>query len=337
MPQPSECTAAGCHATYPDSHPTGNCAGCHDPNRSGHGGGVSAPLANCRCHGHWNHGGTLLAGRPCEGCHQPAWPAIPRHPASLDASHAASITGTECHDCHTESLTREHYRYQSSAGARNDCWTCHASSNATVTAAIAQGKRSCPDCHQVNASRHDFSTSSVNYATACNKCHWPNFVHYVRYKGDTCGGRRCHRSWPALTYWYMPQVLTPYGRFTSAQSVSATSGALHRIHVNGSWVTRYLDGSKCESCHGAAACDACHGTVTHGGHGTAKAGEVTAQTYKVASGATNTGNLQVNTTNIVGDDVLVTMTCSAPQCHDRAKADSAAFKKRCTDCHWPYE
>lgn len=245
----------------------------------------------------------------------------------MSAGHTVTSASARCTTsaCHGTDITGIH-------GAYSDlerCGWCHTKKD------LWSMNGDCANCHTganlPTSPGHAWDAAAkVDYRTACKKCHWPNFTHYVRKEGDTCGGRRCHRSWPALTDFYMPVTSTAYGLFSNPESVNASSGALHRIHVNGGWIATYLNDSKCESCHGAAACDSCHSAPTHGSHGPAPSQP---ETYMAAYGAVNNGNLQVNTTNINGDDVRVVSGCSAPKCHVRAKAGTEGFKPACADCH----
>jgi len=179
------------------------------------------------------------------------------------------------------------------------------------------GNADCLECHAVggNALSHvDFSASPVEL-TKCLSCHWvdrhwfevfhldANHPDYMNRQCNTCHGSDLPTR-PALIG--DPTFTNENGSFQSAASLSATSGALHAIHANGSWPQDAKgDIAGCVSCHGKVACDACHTapSAAHadhaksGGQGVAasadigkKYGDATPDTYLYAkSPATNYG------------------------------------------------
>lgn len=329
-----------------------DCAACHDTidHVAPH---VSTIDAKCQeCHsGNLDVEHVTRRGLDCEVCHSSTnsavFGAIRDHKRDCSACHgsgghphaAADLSGvangSTCANCHSMDLLTEHSKPTASSSG-DPCKACHGASNDGPRSSFTTWNRTCVTgaCHvgtTAPSAGHSWTASTkVDYATACKKCHWPSAVHYVRYSGDSCSSAGCHTSWPRLTYWYIPSTVTPQGRFSSAASLATSSTELHRIHVNGSWVSTYLDGSRCESCHGAAGCSSCHTSPTHGSHGP---GATAPESYWAAFGSPNPGYLRVDTGNIRGDDVKITSGCSAPKCHVRSKAGTAAFKPKCADCH----
>lgn len=180
MPDSGIC--ASCHVGYPEpNHPMSNCSGCH---HAGNGHGVLlpwTPVQGCSCHG-GSHSPYQISGQSeyyyswqCTDCHKPLYDWIPRHPDDNGVLHETSRALTACRPCHKSELTREHYRYPA-GGPKYECVTCHESSSAEVTGAIAAQDTLCESCHGSVGVYHDDHASSqsaalANGERACGGCH----------------------------------------------------------------------------------------------------------------------------------------------------------------------
>ncbi len=185
-----------------------------------------------------------------------------------------------------------------------------------ATAVASEGNGSCLACHGAagtSAKRIDFGVAPVDKASACNKCHWIG-NHPVHRADSNCA--QCHLGFPRRTDFFKSQVQTPYGLFTSQDSVNASPERLHDIHVNGSWPKSAAitgRGLNCVSCHAPAACDACHqDTGRHGGH---SASAAATPTLRVTRGVAPTSTVLDTTYD-------AKVGCARTGCHAPAYADS---------------
>ncbi|PKM79544.1 MAG: hypothetical protein CVU89_17550, partial [Firmicutes bacterium HGW-Firmicutes-14] len=180
-------TCQKCHLRT--THPMGNCAGCHGTNLNF--ANPVYPLDDCyKCH----FGDTVypaayhLDGLPysmqpdhptittdsCVECHSVNWTTVPEYHDITNTAERHLTTSTGCENCHSSSLTREHYRRIDSTGAVLTCFTCHSSPDNRVREAISAGNSSCQACHSTTT-WHQHPVSATGYDPApsvdCSKCH----------------------------------------------------------------------------------------------------------------------------------------------------------------------
>ena len=164
MSNGADCTA--CHTGYPASHPTADCAKCHDHAYAGarwtHGGAIPT-AAGCSgdggieqddtCHdldhredGIWGVWGS--GPFACADCHSATYPAVAQHTAAETT--AAHVSDTSCNGtCHSMNLVTEHGKYPKTATIKYQCTLCHApEARQQVKDAVAAGNTECGACHE---------------------------------------------------------------------------------------------------------------------------------------------------------------------------------------------
>lgn len=182
----------------------------------------------------------------------------------------------------------------------------------------------CLGCH----SEMKFSVASVNYNTACKKCHYSTLVGTHPYHNPTgnCGAV-CHPTWGDSIASSVPFYNDPAGAgaFATASSKSTSPALLHIIHSNPRWMDGLsAGGSKCGSCHAVAACTACHEDpamdTTHKDHASTIvtfAPDVTPWTGYQGSGVPN-GDQSYDSRSAVSN------RCGGSRCHDISGTASSA-------------
>ena len=195
----------------------------------------------------------------------------------------------------------------SAAYTNTDCTVCHAS---TLGAVPAQ----------------NFNVGTVDFDTACKKCHDESLVGSHPYHNPTSNcGASCHAGWGAALVTAVPMNLDPrgYGSFASSSSADMDPALLHLIHSKPRWMeSMKFPSSTCGSCHAVATCDSCHDnppapdTATHANH--ASTLNLTPWVGNTSSGVT-AGDQTENTYRVGNSN-----TCGAIGCHDTAGIASSA-------------
>lgn len=176
----------------------------------------------------------------------------------------------------------------------------------------------CLTCHSTGAtgavSKVDFGVGPVDKSTACNKCHWIT-GHPYHFQDSQCGG--CHRQWNVgtRTSFFKSAVQTPYGYFSTLNSVNAPAATLHTIHTKRTWVAEVTEyGPACQTCHAAASCDSCHQSPTrhgtHGVNGNPAVGDPTVPVNTVTAPGVAPG-----TVDDVDRSVAAQNACASTACH----------------------
>ena len=195
----------------------------------------------------------------------------------------------------------------SAAYTNADCTGCHASSLGVVPA-------------------QNFNVGSVDFDTACKKCHDDSLAGSHPYHNTTanCGGV-CHDGWGASLGSAIPTHLDSrgYGAFASATSADTDPALLHVIHSKPRWMeSKQFSFSTCGSCHAVATCDSCHDnppapdSATHASH--AASMPLTPWIGNTSSGVT--AGDQTENTYVVNNAVR----CGAAGCHDTTGVASSA-------------
>ena len=193
----------------------------------------------------------------------------------------------------------------------------------TATAALAADNSACQSCH---ASTMDWTVGSVNKATACPSCHVPGLAntHPYHNSGSNCGAS-CHPGWGDSNLAMAPGYSGANGAFVSAASENATSGELHIIHAQPTWIANATASNQyCASCHTVAACTACHNNgadppasihATHSASGVCQPSGNT--TYPARAPWSGRFGYGVSGGNLLDQtDAAATNQCSISECHD---------------------
>jgi len=222
-----------CHKSYPNSHPVGNCVGCH---------GDDEPIQDCAfCHPTWpsHNDGIFLVSYECTYCHNPTYNyKIPGH-GDIAVVHTSPISA-DCQKCHNSNLTLEHPKYKYPAtGAPYDCNTCHTSTVAEVVYAIANKVVNCAACHL--GSGHEADHTPTGIQTDCTKCHKDSLTQEHLNNPTTQTGNAwtcdtCHASTVAGIVYAIENSL----KNCEVCHLQASHEQLHAI--------TYLD-AKCTTCH----------------------------------------------------------------------------------------
>jgi hypothetical protein len=193
-------SCADCHSNYPAAHPMTECTLCHGPGKPVGGAAytsrsLSAHTLSCSlsCH----RRGTSSASphtlwTDCSACHNEVYkdtitPSHSVNPASIIASHTVTASYCTAPMCHALTLTAEHNRHTATDGSPLTCATCHASEDAAVVAAIANGVTACEACH-TGIVHADKTTAHTIAPTTCVRtgCHGTDVVVVHSGKCDAC-------------------------------------------------------------------------------------------------------------------------------------------------------
>lgn len=270
-PRMATSSCDSCHLA--NMHEGASCDSCHQPYHSS---GVTD------CSGDGCHGAHVFPGN-CADCHTSQ--ANLSHENVYGVPHLTSeITGA-CTDCHSDSLTREHARYQLTNGQDITCTTCHKSADTRVLTAISTSNTACSACHSTShPHRSSVMTDTLaNGDRTCGSCHSMDIV--AEHTKSTALGSKacttCHSGSPS------PRSLagTWNGRCDSPGCHAAgSSGAVHERYCLACHASTQPDFAKskvdfsvgevdrttvCRKCHWEAAgshpyhnatwnCGACH-------------------------------------------------------------------------------
>ena len=165
---------------------------------------------------------------PCLDCH--SFGEF-HSPTVADLHTPADVTG--CESCHDASLTIEHKDRTPDAGGAFDCETCHASTDALVTAAIAAGTSACVACHPGagHADAHISATADNALAgttEVCGECHDADVqVEHAKATSSSAaaGCVACH---PAR----LATRLSPWDKETCVQGGCHVAGSAAAMHGN---------------------------------------------------------------------------------------------------------
>ncbi|MDO8953219.1 MAG: discoidin domain-containing protein [Gammaproteobacteria bacterium] len=224
---------------------------------------------------------------------------------------------------------------QAAYTTNTECLACH--DQATGAGAVSKVDFTAPPTAP--------GASNVDYAK-CKSCHWIGQGTAITggYSHDHTG--ECYACHAAAVPYAAPfnpgrlmSVSTAFGYFNNANSLSAASGQVHAVHVNGSWQknpikygTQNWGSNYCETCHGSTGCDSCHTLpITHADHtldSLGSYGRYPPLSRKVALGTPTTTYARY-----VYNVTLKSETCTNPSCHAVAAAGTATFTPACGSCH----
>ena len=233
----TECAGSGCHAatdvaTVHAGRAGGGCSLCHT--------GVGSLPATTDC--------------ASSGCH-------PTITGNHGSAHDTSVTvDAGCAGCHFTSLTTEHSKLGYT------CPTCHASTNAAVTAAIASKSTACDGCHPaVNGRDRHAAQNSTEFVTGNSSGHRVNSSFSWMKTSFTVNSATY--SWPAPTTssflktgWTTTSVVQCKDCHNFGTSPAGPHGSTVAVNMDpaypGDYTNAYLNGSNaspsnviCAKCH----------------------------------------------------------------------------------------
>jgi len=335
---------ADCHTGFPAAHPTSDCSGCHSadspprPANSIYAGtpmsvytpaNVSAHTLACSlespCHGGYASTFPHTVGNDCTRCHNPSYPDIPQahsvDPIAIKNLHASTPTFCTSTYCHS-SCSRPSYRTDGGRTAMS-CATCHASTNPTVIAAIANGHTACTDCHDLLDTHPDTTTAHAAVGTCVRSgCHSPSVttIHNNNCMACHAAGKtpstncgNCH-----LTGQY-------HAGMTAAHTLSNNTCVAYGCHGVGIGMDAALTHKNlCTDCHNATAtpslnCVSCHTDSLIVLHAKQAASHVPPETF-------------CTTPNCHGSDVAATHVKSTRGC-TVCHAEGVTPSTTCSSCH----
>jgi len=250
-----------CHIGYPSVHPMTNCDGCHELD------GPFPPYWSMDPQYAEVHSTDFITDVNCTYCHSTVYPNVPGHYASTASIHYSGTDMSGC-ACHVRNLTIEHNRYTTPEGEPITCVTCHLSDDPVVQAAMAEGRRTCADCHPSALSGSHDALHTLDRTDTCIDCHEGDSLTQVHLgSGLTCN--TCHASTD-------PDVLAALGNDLRACASCHTAQGVD-YHTNMSVHFAPNSYEACGSCHHAwgsnplqgpdvtrheAGCTTCHNDQT---------------------------------------------------------------------------
>ncbi|PKM81305.1 MAG: hypothetical protein CVU89_09835 [Firmicutes bacterium HGW-Firmicutes-14] len=197
-------TCQACHLR--STHPMNNCAKCHGINVSAD--NPTYPLDDCyNCHfgtsaypSAYHANGLPYLATPdhpvqatdsCVTCHTKNWSTgIPYYHTVTNTAERHLTTSEGCENCHSASLTREHYQRTDDSGSSLDCFTCHTNTEPRIQEAIIARDSSCSACHNLGADGgHPAHNNGLD--SYCQTCHSDSILTESQFHQDN-GCQVCH-------------------------------------------------------------------------------------------------------------------------------------------------